>query len=114
MEYLSVGMNVNIKRSDGRVHDALISAVNVPAKSVTVEWFEKGETKGKEIELDQLLVLNPSLGEPPMPSDSPPAKDSPERTKKVTNNNRKTNVAAPLQNAKQTTTTAVKGSICSF
>lgn len=26
-----------------------------------MEWFEKGETKGKEIDYEQLLGLNPSL-----------------------------------------------------
>ena len=30
----------------------------IPLQSVTVEWFERGETKGKEIELEQILDLN--------------------------------------------------------
>lgn len=33
----------------GRIHSAVISGVNDDAKSVTVEWFERGETKGKEV-----------------------------------------------------------------
>ena len=33
----------------GRIHSAVISGVNPEAKSVTVEWFERGETKGKEV-----------------------------------------------------------------
>lgn len=33
----------------GRIHSAVISGVNNEAKSVTVEWFERGETKGKEV-----------------------------------------------------------------
>lgn len=41
----------------------MISGVNQDTNSVTVEWFEKGETKGKEIELDALLRLNPDLQE---------------------------------------------------
>ena len=33
----------------GRIHSAVISGLNPDARSVTVEWFEKGETKGKEV-----------------------------------------------------------------
>jgi len=32
----------------GRIHSAVISGVNLEAGSVTVEWFEKNEIKGKE------------------------------------------------------------------
>lgn len=39
----------------------MISGINVQTTTVTVEWFEKGETKGKEIDYEQLLGLNPSL-----------------------------------------------------
>ncbi|XP_071454293.1 kinesin-like protein KIF2A [Hetaerina americana] len=56
------GVNVDIKRTDGRVHSAIISGINRDARSVTVEWFEAGETKGKEIELEAILSLNPDLG----------------------------------------------------
>ncbi|XP_026464024.1 kinesin-like protein Klp10A [Ctenocephalides felis] len=55
------GLNVNIKRTDGRVHSALVSGVNYEQRTVTVEWFEKGETKGKEVEIDVILSLNPEL-----------------------------------------------------
>ncbi|XP_011314605.1 kinesin-like protein Klp10A isoform X2 [Fopius arisanus] len=47
--------------SNGRVHSAIVSGVNWESKSVTVEWFEKGETKGKEVEMDTILTLNPEL-----------------------------------------------------
>eukprot|EP00092_Neocalanus_flemingeri_P024291 GFUD01026343.1.p1 GENE.GFUD01026343.1~~GFUD01026343.1.p1 ORF type:complete len:729 (+),score=177.07 GFUD01026343.1:167-2353(+) len=53
-----MGVNVDIMRSDGRIHSAVVSGINVESKSVTVEWFERGETKGKEIELEQILGLN--------------------------------------------------------
>ena len=33
----------------GRVHDAVVTAVNNATSCVTVEWFERGETKGKEV-----------------------------------------------------------------
>ena len=44
-----IGINVDIKRSDGRIHSAVVSGFNVETRSVTVEWFERGETKGKEV-----------------------------------------------------------------
>jgi len=33
----------------GRIHAAVVSSVNLSTRSVTVEWSEKGETKGKEV-----------------------------------------------------------------
>ena len=33
----------------GRVHEALISAVDPRSPFVSVEWTENGETKGKEV-----------------------------------------------------------------
>lgn len=45
----------------GRVHSAVVSGVNWNSRSVTVEWFEQGETKGKELPVDQILILNPDL-----------------------------------------------------
>jgi len=56
-----MGVNVDIKRTDGRIHSAVVSGIDVEKRSVTVEWFEKGETKGKEIELEQILGLNQDL-----------------------------------------------------
>ncbi|XP_072047867.1 kinesin-like protein KIF2A isoform X2 [Amphiura filiformis] len=58
---MKVGMNVDIQRSDGRVHSACVSGINKATDSVTVEWFEKGETKGKEIEASAIFALNPEL-----------------------------------------------------
>ncbi|XP_012261011.2 uncharacterized protein LOC105688935 isoform X3 [Athalia rosae] len=46
---------------NGRVHSAIVSGVNWEQRSVTVEWFERGETKGKEVEIDAILALNPEL-----------------------------------------------------
>ncbi|XP_052739074.1 kinesin-like protein Klp10A isoform X2 [Bicyclus anynana] len=56
------GININIKRTDGRIHSAIVSGVNHESRSVTVEWYERGETKGKEVEIDAILALNPELG----------------------------------------------------
>ena len=33
----------------GRIHSAVVSGINAASRSVTVEWFERGETKGKEV-----------------------------------------------------------------
>ncbi|XP_060608583.1 kinesin-like protein KIF2A isoform X3 [Ruditapes philippinarum] len=61
VSHLKIGVNVDIQRTDGRIHSAVISGTNNEAKSVTVEWFERGETKGKEIEADAIFSLNPHL-----------------------------------------------------
>jgi hypothetical protein len=45
----------------GRVHSAIVSAVNFDLRSATVEWFEQGETKGKEIDMTAIASLNPDI-----------------------------------------------------
>lgn len=45
----------------GRVHSAMVAKVNPECRSVTVEWSERGETKGKEIELAAIMQLNGEL-----------------------------------------------------
>ncbi|KAH9641359.1 hypothetical protein HF086_016353, partial [Spodoptera exigua] len=44
-----------------RIHSAIVSGINLETRSVTVEWYERGETKGKEVEIDAILALNPEL-----------------------------------------------------
>ncbi|BFY99691.1 hypothetical protein BsWGS_02730 [Bradybaena similaris] len=66
---MKIGVNVDIQRTDGRIHSAVISGINKDSKSVTVEWYEKGETKGKEIEMEAIITLNPHLA-PPVCEDS--------------------------------------------
>ncbi|KAH8289194.1 hypothetical protein KR054_001510 [Drosophila jambulina] len=61
MDMITVGQSVKIKRTDGRVHMAVVAVINQPGKCITVEWYERGETKGKEVELDAILSLNPEL-----------------------------------------------------
>ncbi|CDS43791.1 kinesin protein KIF2A [Echinococcus multilocularis] len=58
---LAIGINVDIERTDGRIHSAIISGVNQERKAVTVEWYERGEAKGKEIDMSAIFRLNPSL-----------------------------------------------------
>lgn len=39
----------------------MVSKISPSSRSVTVEWYERGETKGKEVELDMLHQLNPEI-----------------------------------------------------
>jgi hypothetical protein len=45
----------------GRVHQAVVTQLHPASNSVSVEWCERNETKGKEIELEAILSLNSSL-----------------------------------------------------
>jgi len=55
------GVNVDIKRSDGRIHSACVTDLKPESRSVSVEWFENNETKGKEIDIDIIHGLNQNL-----------------------------------------------------
>ncbi|XP_077478120.1 kinesin-like protein KIF2A isoform X2 [Stigmatopora argus] len=69
-----VGIYVEIKRSDGRIHQAMVTSLHEDNDSVTVEWIENGDTKGKEIDLESVLSLNPDLGPE---EDVPPSPENP-------------------------------------
>ncbi|KAL3289379.1 hypothetical protein HHI36_022811 [Cryptolaemus montrouzieri] len=58
---LEIGSSINIKRTDGRIHSAIVADINYGMGSATVEWFEQGETKGKEIDMVAITTLNPEL-----------------------------------------------------
>ncbi|KAM5273435.1 kinesin-like protein KIF2B [Ctenodactylus gundi] len=72
---IQVGTSVNIQRSDQRIHFAVITEINRENSWVAVEWVEKGVKKGKKIDLENLLLLNPALAsaEHGMPSRPMPA-----------------------------------------
>lgn len=55
------GSSVHIRRSNGRVHKAIVTQLLHEKLSVVVEWYEKEETKGKEIAIDQIFELNPEM-----------------------------------------------------
>lgn len=38
-----------------------MAGINYDLKSATVEWFEQGETKGKEIDMACIESLNPDI-----------------------------------------------------
>uniref|UniRef100_A0A671N2S1 Kinesin-like protein n=1 Tax=Sinocyclocheilus anshuiensis TaxID=1608454 RepID=A0A671N2S1_9TELE len=58
---LLIGLAVNISRSDGRIHSATVKTVSATKSTVNVEWAEKGMTKGKEVDMDELKQLNSDL-----------------------------------------------------
>uniref|UniRef100_A0AAY4D260 Kinesin-like protein n=1 Tax=Denticeps clupeoides TaxID=299321 RepID=A0AAY4D260_9TELE len=45
----------------GRIHQAMVTSLNEDNESVTVEWIENGDTKGKEIDLECIFSLNPDM-----------------------------------------------------
>ncbi|XP_037778396.1 kinesin-like protein KIF2A isoform X1 [Penaeus monodon] len=70
----SIPVSITRNQNQGRVHSATCSAVNPATRSVTVEWFEKGETKGKEIEFDAVFALNPDLAPQDQNAMPPPSR----------------------------------------
>lgn len=61
MNVLAVGNTININRSDGRVHPAVVVAINQEGNFLRVEWFEKGDTKGKDVDFRVASMLNPAV-----------------------------------------------------
>ncbi|KYO31045.1 kinesin-like protein KIF2A [Alligator mississippiensis] len=58
---IRVGTRLEIKRSDGRVHPALVTALHRDSASLTAEWLEQGAGKGKRVDVQLALALNPHL-----------------------------------------------------
>uniref|UniRef100_A0A8C4HMP4 Kinesin-like protein n=2 Tax=Dicentrarchus labrax TaxID=13489 RepID=A0A8C4HMP4_DICLA len=44
-----------------RIHQAMVTSLHEDNESVTVEWIENGDTKGKEIDLESVFALNPDV-----------------------------------------------------
>ncbi|XP_030914582.1 kinesin-like protein KIF2C isoform X4 [Geospiza fortis] len=59
------GVVINIQRSSGSIHKATVKVVDVEHSSVTVEWCESGVTKGKELDISDVIAINPELLELP-------------------------------------------------
>ncbi|XP_045559155.1 kinesin-like protein KIF2A isoform X7 [Salmo salar] len=95
-----VGVYVEIKRSDGRIHQAMVTSLNEDNESVTVEWIENGDTKGKEIDLESIFALNPDVAPAeeiaPSPETPPPPTPTSVKVNKITKQNRRT--IAPAKN----------------
>ncbi|XP_036385066.1 kinesin-like protein KIF2A isoform X4 [Megalops cyprinoides] len=94
-----IGIYVEIKRSDGRIHQAMVTSLNEDNESVTVEWIENGDTKGKEIDLESIFALNPDLAPDediaPSPETPPPPASSSVKVNKIPKNRR---TVAPPKN----------------
>ncbi|XP_052900700.1 kinesin-like protein Klp10A [Anopheles moucheti] len=88
MDIFEKGNIIYIKRSDGRIHTAIVSRFHEATRSVTVEWYERGESKGKEIEIDMLLELNKNIQHQPQQHAPEPVAE--------TNNERETPAPANL------------------
>ncbi|KAM9324617.1 kinesin-like protein KIF2C [Gastrophryne carolinensis] len=58
---LAIGLVVKIMRSNGLIHNANITAVNMEKSSVQVEWQEGEMSKGKEISFSDVATVNPEL-----------------------------------------------------
>ncbi|XP_029534175.2 kinesin-like protein KIF2A isoform X5 [Oncorhynchus nerka] len=95
-----VGVYVEIKRSDGRIHQAMVTSLNEDNESVTVEWIENGDTKGKEIDLESIFALNPDVAPEeeiaPSPETPPPPTPTSVKVNKISKQNRRT--IAPTKN----------------
>ncbi|XP_062447691.1 kinesin-like protein KIF2B [Rhea pennata] len=59
--HIQVGTYLEIKRSDGRIHPAMVTELHGNTSSITVEWIEKGANKGKKVDLQLAFALNPHL-----------------------------------------------------
>uniref|UniRef100_A0A4W3JVE0 Kinesin-like protein n=1 Tax=Callorhinchus milii TaxID=7868 RepID=A0A4W3JVE0_CALMI len=88
---VQIGIYVEIKRSDGRIHQAMVTSLNEDNESVTVEWIENGDTKGKEIDLESIFALNPDLApeeEIEQSPETPPPPTPSIKTNKIAKNRR--------------------------
>uniref|UniRef100_A0A8C5SSR1 Kinesin-like protein KIF2A-like N-terminal domain-containing protein n=1 Tax=Laticauda laticaudata TaxID=8630 RepID=A0A8C5SSR1_LATLA len=66
----------------------MVTSLNEDNESVTVEWIENGDTKGKEIDLESIFSLNPDLApeeDDPSPETPPPPTPSAKVNKIVKN-----------------------------
>ncbi|XP_016386119.1 kinesin-like protein KIF2A [Sinocyclocheilus rhinocerous] len=96
---IQIGIYVEIKRSDGRIHQAMVTSLNEDNECVTVEWIENGDTKGKEIDLESIFALNPDIAPeeeiPQSPDTPPPPVSSAIKINKIPQNKNRRTVAPP-------------------
>ncbi|KAM3914408.1 kinesin-like protein KIF2C [Leptodactylus fuscus] len=87
---LGNGLVIKIMRSNGLIHGANITSIDLERLSVHVEWKEGGTSKGKEISFSDVVTINPELLEA---ADDPPcAKENmpPQKNMASQNQRRKT------------------------
>ncbi|XP_032062796.1 kinesin-like protein KIF2A isoform X2 [Aythya fuligula] len=95
---IQIGIYVEIKRSDGRIHQAMVTSLNEDNESVTVEWIENGDTKGKEIDLESIFSLNPDLAPDDDTEPSPETPPPPIPLAKVNRIVKSRRAVAPIKN----------------
>ncbi|KAM7077817.1 kinesin-like protein KIF2A isoform X4 [Ciconia boyciana] len=95
---IQIGIYVEIKRSDGRIHQAMVTSLNEDNESVTVEWIENGDTKGKEIDLESIFSLNPDLAPDEDIEPSPETPPPPTPAAKVNKIVKSRRTMAPIKN----------------
>uniref|UniRef100_A0A9J8C9T8 Kinesin-like protein n=1 Tax=Cyprinus carpio carpio TaxID=630221 RepID=A0A9J8C9T8_CYPCA len=68
----------------------MVTSLNEDNESVTVEWIENGDTKGKEIDLESIFALNPDVAPeeeiPQSPETPPPPVSSAIKINKIPQN----------------------------
>ncbi|XP_071437849.1 kinesin-like protein KIF2A isoform X2 [Pithys albifrons albifrons] len=107
---IQIGIYVEIKRSDGRIHQAMVTSLNEDNESVTVEWIENGDTKGKEIDLESIFSLNPDLAHDEDIEPSPETLPPPAASSKVNKIVKSRRTVVPAKNDPPTRDNRVVGS----
>ncbi|XP_031755871.1 kinesin-like protein KIF2C isoform X1 [Xenopus tropicalis] len=84
---LVTGLVVKIMRSNGVIHNASITSVNMDRSSVNVEWKEGDANKGKEISFADVISVNPELldavlAPPNVKENMPPQRNVPSQNQK--------------------------------
>ncbi|KAM9590627.1 kinesin-like protein KIF2A isoform 4-T4 [Morphnus guianensis] len=95
---IQIGIYVEIERSDGRIHQAMLTSLNEDSESVTVEWIENGVVKGKEIDLEGIFSLNPDLAPDEDIEPSPETPPPPIPAAKVNKIVKSRQTVAPIKN----------------
>ncbi|XP_010771949.1 kinesin-like protein KIF2A, partial [Notothenia coriiceps] len=77
----------------------MVTSLNEDNESVTVEWIENGDTKGKEIDLESVFALNPDVAPDEeiaqSPETPPPPTPTSVKVNKIAKNRR---TIAPIKN----------------
>ncbi|XP_040977301.1 kinesin-like protein KIF2A isoform X5 [Aquila chrysaetos chrysaetos] len=108
---IQIGIYVEIERSDGRIHQAMLTSLNEDSESVTVEWIENGVIKGKEIDLEGIFSLNPYLAPDEDIEPSPETPPPPIPAAKVNKIVKSQQTMAPIKNDTSARDNRVVGSV---
>uniref|UniRef100_A0A6I8S120 Kinesin-like protein n=1 Tax=Xenopus tropicalis TaxID=8364 RepID=A0A6I8S120_XENTR len=76
----------------------MVTSLNEDSESITVEWIENGDTKGKEIDLESIFSLNPDLAPDEEIDPGPEMPPPPTPTTKVNKIVKNRRTVAPVKN----------------